>query len=305
MALARALHRCRPDLTVRLLLPERLRGWAAQLGLRTSSPPTSATRTTAGLARWLEAELARQSPIGMVVDVFPRGVLGEFQLCPSLPPRVLLARYLEPRFYQATGEALAGYRRVLWVETPPEALRVPGRHEQIDPLILVDDCLTREAARQDLGLPGQGRCVLALGTGTAYEQRRLLDRLKEVERLRFFSTRLPPGQRVVSRFPAGRLLRAADLVVAAAGYQSYYEIVACGIPAVFVPQRRPLDHQARRALGHLGYPPRTAFRVASSPDELTAAMAELAEARPAKFSSFSGASQAAVRVLQALEVSPC
>ncbi len=44
------------------------------------------------------------------------------------------------------------------------------------------------------------------------------------------------------------LCRAADLVVSAAGYNSFHECLYNAIPAIFIPQMAPfMDDQARRA----------------------------------------------------------
>ena len=91
----------------------------------------------------------------------------------------------------------------------------------------------------------------------------------------------------------GRWLRGADLVVSAAGYQAYHEIVQAGVPAVFVPQRRQYDSQARRALGKLGIAPRAAHGVARSPLELEVCLDRLMGAERAPVQPFEGARQVA------------
>jgi UDP:flavonoid glycosyltransferase YjiC (YdhE family)/glycosyltransferase involved in cell wall biosynthesis len=57
-----------------------------------------------------------------------------------------------------------------------------------------------------------------------------------------------PGAHVVRLYPISRYLRGFDLVVSASGYNSFHELIAFGIPAVFVPNRETaLDDQVSRA----------------------------------------------------------
>jgi UDP-N-acetylglucosamine:LPS N-acetylglucosamine transferase len=57
-----------------------------------------------------------------------------------------------------------------------------------------------------------------------------------------------PGAHVVRVYPISRYLRGFDLVVSASGYNSFHELIAFGIPAVFVPNRETaLDDQVSRA----------------------------------------------------------
>jgi hypothetical protein len=58
----------------------------------------------------------------------------------------------------------------------------------------------------------------------------------------------PDGAHLVRVYPISRYLRGFDLVVSAAGYNSFHELIAFGIPAVFVPNRETaLDDQVSRA----------------------------------------------------------
>lgn len=300
LGLVAGLRSAHPSVEVILLAPDRFSDWARTRGVELVSPPQAATRSGPALAEWLDGRLKQFEPGGLVVDVFPRGVLGEFSLTPGLPPRALIGRYIDPRYYQAVAEELSRYHRIIWVEPPPEALSLEGEHVRVEPLVLTERILERAVARRELGLPREGPAVLVLGTGTARDQLRLLEALRFVEHLCFFSTRLSPDGRVLGRFPAAQWLRAADVVIAGGGYQSYYEVVQAGVPAVFLPGRRQLDDQARRVLGHLGYPPRAAFRVVSRPELLEQAVTELLKEPTAEPIVFRGGEQAAHHVLEAL-----
>jgi UDP-N-acetylglucosamine:LPS N-acetylglucosamine transferase len=57
-----------------------------------------------------------------------------------------------------------------------------------------------------------------------------------------------PGATIVKLYPVSRYLRAFDLTVSAAGYNSYHEQVGFAIPTVFLPNRSTkLDDQVGRA----------------------------------------------------------
>ena len=57
-----------------------------------------------------------------------------------------------------------------------------------------------------------------------------------------------PNTRVVRTLKAARLIQASDLVVTAAGYNSFHEILYHRAPAIFIPQVSPiLDDQEKRA----------------------------------------------------------
>ena len=59
---------------------------------------------------------------------------------------------------------------------------------------------------------------------------------------------LPEGVRSLSEFPLSRYLRAFDLVISAAGYNSFHELLLAGVPAIFVPNEHPQqDDQLARA----------------------------------------------------------
>lgn len=63
-------------------------------------------------------------------------------------------------------------------------------------------------------------------------------------------------------------LRETDLVVSAAGYNSYYEVAAVGVPVLWLPQQRPIDDQWRRARGEMPFAHAGPQRIASSDEPL-------------------------------------
>ncbi|KXK39380.1 MULTISPECIES: glycosyltransferase [Nitrosomonas] len=137
-----------------------------------------------------------------------------------------------------------------------------GKRVTVPPVCLLgsEELLDREQARKALNLPEQGRFALfSLGPGN----------LKDVSGIghgliRLFTTagfqvvwarapisvrdvELPPGVKPVSVYPLARYLRAFDVFVGAAGYNSCCELVQSGIPALLVPNDKLADDQVRRA----------------------------------------------------------
>jgi len=141
-------------------------------------------------------------------------------------------------------------------------------HEAIptDPVVLVDpaDFLSREEARELLGLPPSGRAVLInFGDSNPEEVEGLVSLTKSIadsvapDSICFFSPLHPlhrgqfqtiQGVAMKPVYPAARYLNAFDGAVSSAGYNSFHEIVGSGLPAVFVPRSNSrIDDQTRRA----------------------------------------------------------
>lgn len=143
-----------------------------------------------------------------------------------------------------------------WVD---EAVTVP-------PIMLIepDAMYPRQRARRELGLPEEGRVVLIQLSGdTPDKLARLITLARDVVRhvagaeTTLFAPlhilhrgRLPDIEGVVMKpvYPIARYLRAFDAAISTAGYNSYHELVASGVPAVFVARdTNSLDDQRRRA----------------------------------------------------------
>lgn len=119
LGLARALSA--EGLACVVLGPSRLAPLAAWAGVPLASPPREPCP-----AEVLDAWVAGFSCDLRVVDVFPRGVLGELR---PVGRQVLVTRHVDPRFYAAPGpaSALGWYDLVLATEpsTVTGAVRVP------------------------------------------------------------------------------------------------------------------------------------------------------------------------------------
>lgn len=202
---------------------------------------------------WVMQAVAVLQPDLLIVDTFPTGSFGELALALELARRrVLVLRATRPEAArEAQPEAaLAAYDRVI----------VPD--EEDAPILLREraELLSRAAAREALGVPeGARACWVALGGGGDASAARVLPRL--VERVRDAGwhaivaagplyqgqERRGPGITWLDRYATMELLNAADVAVSAGGYNSVHELRFAGIPAVFLPQEKLADDQAKRA----------------------------------------------------------
>jgi len=129
-------------------------------------------------------------------------------------------------------------------------------------LLDVDELVGREVAAAALGIdPARPAALLTLGAGNIRDHSSDLGlfvaRLLAVPDLQVVLTQpliaddvAEFGDRVrgTSLFPISRYFRAVDFAVAAAGYNSFHELVGFGVPTAFVPNpSMPLDDQPARA----------------------------------------------------------
>ena len=120
---------------------------------------------------------------------------------------------------------------------------------RVGPVTLLDDdeLLPRNQAAQALGVdPSRPTALVTLGVGSIKDVEsdvgRVVRGLVAVPGLQVVVTRpaiaardgdLPPGVSAVSLYPISRYLRAVDFAVAAAGYNSFHELVLGGVPTAF------------------------------------------------------------------------
>ncbi|BBH64373.1 antifreeze protein, type I [Actinoplanes sp. OR16] len=133
----------------------------------------------------------------------------------------------------------------------------------VDPITYLDaeELAEPAAARRALGLdPGRPAALLQLGAGNINDIASPVARIAGHLRRAGFQVVLaesaiatepmPPvaGAHLVKLYPISRYLRGLDLVISASGYNSFHELLAFGVPAVFVPNRETsLDDQVSRA----------------------------------------------------------
>jgi UDP:flavonoid glycosyltransferase YjiC (YdhE family) len=136
---------------------------------------------------------------------------------------------------------------------------------RVDPIVHLDEreLLPRAAARAALGLDrDRPTALLSLGAGninnTSAIVKRITATLRERADVQPVMLRAPisvqrrsatsDGILVRSVYPVSRYLRAFDVAFAAAGYNSFHELIAFGVPTVFVPNEHAIvDDQAARA----------------------------------------------------------
>jgi hypothetical protein len=139
----------------------------------------------------------------------------------------------------------------------------PGTRKVIVPpvtLLTQDELLGRNEAREALGLardsryalfslgPGNLKDVSGIGHGLIAEMKAHgVEVIWARAPISLQDVALPEGVTAISRFPLVRYLRAFDVFVGAAGYNTCCEVLQAGVPALLVPNSMVSDDQARRA----------------------------------------------------------
>ncbi|MGH8168818.1 MAG: glycosyltransferase, partial [Woeseiaceae bacterium] len=139
---------------------------------------------------------------------------------------------------------------------------MPARKVTIPPVTLLrdDELLERDTARDTLGLSRDGRYALfSLGPANLKDVGAIGRRLIDEMRTRGYTVvwarapisandvPLPDGVLPVSVYPLVRIMRAFDLFVGAAGYNTCCEVLQARVPTLFVPNTLVADDQTRRA----------------------------------------------------------
>ena len=139
---------------------------------------------------------------------------------------------------------------------------MPGRSVTIPPFTMLKDeeLLSRDAARDELGLSQDGRYALfSLGPGNLKDVSNiglgLIDELTQRgytvvwarPPISASDVPLPDGVIPITRFPLLRIMRAFDILVAAAGYNTCCEVLQSRVPTLFVPNTQVADDQTARA----------------------------------------------------------
>lgn len=224
----------------------------------------------AALAKqWVWHSVALLRPDLFVVDTFPQGSFHELTGCLDLcrkkafvyrPIKAELAA--RPEFQSV----LALYDLVI-VPEERAALPVPPavapRVRAVGPIAVRErvEMLSREEARKRLDLPDDAFVVLASAGGggdpgaeadldailRAFDGDEATHLVVTAGPLHRGPPRFGPRLRWLTGLGSAELLRAADVAVCSAGYNSFTELMLAGVPAVFVPQDKIADEQGVRA----------------------------------------------------------
>lgn len=139
-----------------------------------------------------------------------------------------------------------------------------GKAAVIDPVRLIDneELLSRAEAAAELGLdPGRPTVLIQLGSGATRDIATLNNDIatvcaqfpqlqKVIVEWAIGVTGLEgwPGVKILRGYPISQYARAFDFTIAAAGYNSFNEIISFGLPAIFVANDAPMmDDQGGRA----------------------------------------------------------
>lgn len=278
LAVLRHLHPLAKDAQVLMVVSSRHAHLAVEAGLpvlRVPGPDESVGLPTgamvAGALRALGAiEL-------LVVDTFADGLYGE------LTPEVLgLARrkallYREGGVLPDESAAWSDYDEIL----APYPVSPHGDALPVGTIVnrLPSDSLSPDDARRRLGLPEspEGPLVLAMHAGTPDEVMAFFQQVRSASRLlgrphalRLLTPLPLPGEpwpEVAHVYPASEVLRAADLVLSGAGYNSVAELTLFGKKALYRPFDRSHDVQVAR-LGD----EEAVFGPLTAPEDLVALM---------------------------------
>jgi UDP:flavonoid glycosyltransferase YjiC (YdhE family) len=134
----------------------------------------------------------------------------------------------------------------------------------VPPIRLLDppELLSREAAAKVLGLdPAKPAALIQLGAGYNRDIVSLIDELvSELQKIKDLQIciaewvngaeglALWSGIKLLRGFPLSQYFRAFDFSIAAAGYNTFHDAIALGMPTIFIPNRHPaMDNQAARA----------------------------------------------------------
>jgi UDP-N-acetylglucosamine--N-acetylmuramyl-(pentapeptide) pyrophosphoryl-undecaprenol N-acetylglucosamine transferase len=203
---------------------------------------------------WVLQTITGLQPDLLLVDTFPGGSFGELALVLELVPhRVLVARAVRPEVANedAYRLLLPLYPQVVDPDDPatgPILLREPN------------ELLSRTEARRILGVGADARVVwLTVGGGGDPQAHRLLPTLLPLLRSRGWHVVVGagplydgpeqhgPGITWLTRYSPVELFLGLDAAVSAGGYNSFHELMAAGVPTVFLPQPRISDDQRGRA----------------------------------------------------------
>jgi len=277
LAIARKLRGLLPDAEILFFTSSEAEDVVFREGFAAVKVPSKTLRARASIRPTTYARLlhtvtlnviAAFHPHVLVVDTFPAGAMQE--LLPVLRwdcRKVFIYRVQRPEVAQSTlmQSSLALYDRIVVPHVSGEvSIPMPEQADAVwtGPILIRDrtEAMTREAARELLGLPKSGHVLyIAFGGGGDPAMDAALERtvqalhdcgtLLAVARAPLHRGEIPRLEHVVPvvHYPMAEALPAFDAAISAAGYNSAMELMHFGIPCALVPFPRQVDDQAERA----------------------------------------------------------
>lgn len=242
------------EVEFRIILPQRL------------ATPDQFPVSETDLGAQVQGCFKEWQPDLLLVDVFPRGVLGELAALEFPCPAWLVSRWVCSDYFHRS-----------------EVMGALSRYEEI---LGVERC--NGPVTQDLGpvvespSPSAPQCnrLLLLGSGPLQLQREQASILEDLAPNLGLELQIASAELGLYCPRPLEVIASASLVVSAAGYNSYAQIVQSGRPVVWWPQKRLYDDQGMRSRGELGLACRAWHRVVTSSDQLVQAVREWNEQRP-------------------------
>lgn len=224
--------------------------------------------------QWVWHSLALLRPDLLVVDTFPRGAFGELLGALDLVRRKAFVYRPTKAAFAARADfqaMLPLYDAIVVPDTRehgavqvPEAAR--GRVHWVGPIVSRDpvELSSREEARAALGIDAGGGDRLAVlvsaggggDPGVSDHLARVHAALGDDPSLHLVLGAGPLHRGRAIRGPRvtwidgpglGQHMRAFDLAICAAGYNTFHELMLAGVPTLFAPQEKIADEQDRRA----------------------------------------------------------
>jgi predicted glycosyltransferase len=218
--------------------------------------------------RVVRAAIEAFRPNLLVTDTFPWGPHGELSgLVRGIARRALIRRSVRADRARAgaAGEGLSDYNLAIVPDDPRphqvEDLPIPVVRVPPITLFEADDAIPRDAARDRLGLPREGRLILVASGGGGDEEAveqglraatalaRMHGAPSPVLAVGPLARQRPAlaGVRCIAETPLQPLLAAFDGAIAPAGYNLAHELAKAGVPMALFAMPRAFDDQAGRA----------------------------------------------------------
>ena len=280
-------------------------------------PATASSEQKAN--RILEA-IATQDYECLIVDTFPKGLGGELaDILPQMQgiTKILVHRDISPDYVRAKNLEPFATENFDLILVPGETDEIPLAHlpqvKHTSPWLVRswDELPTRSAARQLLGLdPAESKkIVLVLAAGRAEELwfygqliQAIAGSLDVVARC--LSAERPPDcppELWSFHWPGIECLPGVDVAVGGAGYNTFYECLAVGIPLVAFAFPRQYDRQEIRVRRLLRQQRSSQVRLVDTLEGAVEAVSELLLLPQTRGSAVNGAKMAVRAIEQALK----